>query len=397
MEEILASIRRIISDEVAAEPQMPRSENPRAEAARPAGSSADIAGATTGVAGRNAPARIVSGTSPDAAALGASTDNAEADVPPSGDPVRRAPSAARPAGAPRSSTAYSSYVPAGRPPAADPFGAHRRQASAAALSALAASPVERAPVAETQPILEAARTEPALPQSAAIAAVDDADLDASLSAALFDLSLVEQAVQAELATMTVDAAPHVTTADDERSGDERSSAELPRAGHAEPEVAVSDDHPADASAAAPLQVPSAPETDDMQVQARPVHAPSRAAGSEPAEERRAPETRVPEAVRPSEPRFLPAAARANTATETPAVVPVLPEAPSRLVSTATNAAVSTAFGTLARTVASNSRTVDDLVTEALRPMLKAWLDENLPTLVERLVRAEIERVARQGL
>jgi hypothetical protein len=58
--------------------------------------------------------------------------------------------------------------------------------------------------------------------------------------------------------------------------------------------------------------------------------------------------------------------------------------------------VSTAFGTLARTVASNSRTVDDLVTEALRPMLKAWLDENLPTLVERLVRAEIERVARQG-
>lgn len=104
-----------------------------------------------------------------------------------------------------------------------------------------------------------------------------------------------------------------------------------------------------------------------------------------------------EAARSPEPRFLPAAARANTATETPAVAPVLPEAPSRLVSTATNAAVSTAFGTLARTVASNSRTVDDLVTEALRPMLKAWLDENLPTLVERLVRAEIERVARQGL
>ncbi|MGA0564088.1 DUF2497 domain-containing protein [Ancylobacter sp. VNQ12] len=394
MEEILASIRRIISDEVAAEPQMPCSENPRAEAARPAAPGADIAVATTGPAGRNAPSHVAGDAPQDAAASGSSADTGEARVPTAGDPVRRMPSSARPAGAPRSSPVYSNYVPAGRPVAADPFGAHRRQASAAVLSALAASPVERAPVAEPQAVLEVARTEPAPPQPAT---VDDSDLDASLSAALFDLSLVEQAVQAELATMTVDAAPHVTTADDERSGDERSSAELPRAGHAEPEVAVSDDHPADASAAAPLQVPSAPETDDMQVQARPVHAPSRAAGSEPAEERRVPETRVPEAARPSEPRFLPAAARANTATDTPAVASVLPEAPSRLVSTATNAAVSTAFGTLARTVASNSRTVDDLVTEALRPMLKAWLDENLPTLVERLVRAEIERVARQGL
>jgi hypothetical protein len=32
--------------------------------------------------------------------------------------------------------------------------------------------------------------------------------------------------------------------------------------------------------------------------------------------------------------------------------------------------------------------------EMLRPMLKAWLDDNLPSLVERLVRAEIERVTR---
>jgi hypothetical protein len=30
----------------------------------------------------------------------------------------------------------------------------------------------------------------------------------------------------------------------------------------------------------------------------------------------------------------------------------------------------------------------------LRPMLKSWLDDNLPGLVERLVRTEIERVAR---
>jgi cell pole-organizing protein PopZ len=42
----------------------------------------------------------------------------------------------------------------------------------------------------------------------------------------------------------------------------------------------------------------------------------------------------------------------------------------------------------------NARTLEDLVKEMLKPMLKMWLDDNLPPLVERLVRAEIERVAR---
>jgi hypothetical protein len=32
----------------------------------------------------------------------------------------------------------------------------------------------------------------------------------------------------------------------------------------------------------------------------------------------------------------------------------------------------------------------------MRPMLREWLEENLPGLVERIVRAEIERVARGG-
>jgi uncharacterized protein len=40
------------------------------------------------------------------------------------------------------------------------------------------------------------------------------------------------------------------------------------------------------------------------------------------------------------------------------------------------------------------RTVEELVSELLRPMLKTWLDDNLPAIVERLVRAEIERVSR---
>ena len=45
---------------------------------------------------------------------------------------------------------------------------------------------------------------------------------------------------------------------------------------------------------------------------------------------------------------------------------------------------------------SNPRTVEDLVQDMLRPMLKTWLDVNLPPMVERLVRAEIERISRGG-
>ena len=71
--------------------------------------------------------------------------------------------------------------------------------------------------------------------------------------------------------------------------------------------------------------------------------------------------------------------------------------PSRLLSPSTDRVVSSAFNSLANTVLSNNaRTLDDLVHEMLRPLIKSWLDENLPTVVERLVRAEIERVARGG-
>ena len=42
------------------------------------------------------------------------------------------------------------------------------------------------------------------------------------------------------------------------------------------------------------------------------------------------------------------------------------------------------------------RSIDDLARELLHPMLKQWLDQNLPRIVEQLVREEIERVARRG-
>jgi cell pole-organizing protein PopZ len=70
-----------------------------------------------------------------------------------------------------------------------------------------------------------------------------------------------------------------------------------------------------------------------------------------------------------------------------------PERP--LMSPAATAAVDSAFNALAQTVlVHNARTLEDLVREMLRPMLKAWLDDNLPSMVERIVKAEIERVSR---
>ncbi len=41
------------------------------------------------------------------------------------------------------------------------------------------------------------------------------------------------------------------------------------------------------------------------------------------------------------------------------------------------------------------RTLEDMVLELMRPMLKAWLDENLPATVERLVQKELDRIARK--
>ena len=61
---------------------------------------------------------------------------------------------------------------------------------------------------------------------------------------------------------------------------------------------------------------------------------------------------------------------------------------------------SDAFATLAETImhqaSIGNRSIDDLTKELLHPMLKGWLDENLPRMVERLIREEIERVARGG-
>ena len=68
-----------------------------------------------------------------------------------------------------------------------------------------------------------------------------------------------------------------------------------------------------------------------------------------------------------------------------------------LLSPLTRSSVTSAFEALTVSMAvQNSSMVEDAVRDMLKPMLKDWLDNNLPTIVERLVRTEIERVARGG-
>lgn len=38
------------------------------------------------------------------------------------------------------------------------------------------------------------------------------------------------------------------------------------------------------------------------------------------------------------------------------------------------------------------KTVEDLVIESLKPMLKEWLDKNLPTIVQKIVEKEVKRI-----
>lgn len=90
----------------------------------------------------------------------------------------------------------------------------------------------------------------------------------------------------------------------------------------------------------------------------------------------------------------------------PAPAPELDE--DRLVSETTAAASMAALSQLSSLSAQRpqisdmplgdaSRTLLDVVREMLRPMLKDWLDTNLPPLVERLVQEEIRRVSRELL
>ncbi|HLK24965.1 MAG TPA: DUF2497 domain-containing protein [Caulobacteraceae bacterium] len=89
-----------------------------------------------------------------------------------------------------------------------------------------------------------------------------------------------------------------------------------------------------------------------------------------------------------------------------AVAPPAPESASfaaaptdeePLISQPTEEVTTSAFGQLHRSVGmpKGGRTLEDVVREMLNPLLKAWLDEHLPTIVQAKVEEEVERIARR--
>lgn len=124
-----------------------------------------------------------------------------------------------------------------------------------------------------------------------------------------------------------------------------------------------------------------------------------------------PESLTAEALAPElepEPEPIPepeleAAFEPESVSESVVATPPAPvEAIEKIVSEPALQAGAAAFGELARSVRperlpGGGTTVEELATELMRPMLREWLDENLSDMVERLVRREIERMARNGI
>ncbi|WP_428030371.1 DUF2497 domain-containing protein [Ancylobacter sp.] len=523
MEEILASIRRIISDEVASEPSSsPRADTP-ARSSRDGASRDPAPGAAPRAASPTPLRPAANAQSSGALAYAPAPFRERSEAPVDYAPRGRAPAAdpfvARPLSLSTSSPVYSGgsaaraleapaparpviETRAPEPRRAEPrlFPDSRPLPEPRPLPDLRALPEARArleprPAAEARPaaapftatpsMVRPLAARPALANSAATNAAMprpqapkpsaplDSDLDKPLAAALLDLAAVEQAVQAELANVTISVSPPVAEAPSREAAPAAVTPVAPPAPAAPTEAPATGPGVVDAvkveatlpvladtdpvrteepqAAAAPVEVspvaeagelprqtlaaqpaagaihPAAPiagqgaarashgfsaSTDEASL-AVPQTAAVRVRPDFPAADARMPEPRFAEPrvaetrsseARMGEPRPAEARLAETRLSESRLVVgsrlaagteSAEPER-ERLVSPPASSAVSAAFGSLHRTMSASPRTIDDLVTDALRPMLKAWLDENLPAMVERLVRAEIERVARQG-
>jgi cell pole-organizing protein PopZ len=155
---------------------------------------------------------------------------------------------------------------------------------------------------------------------------------------------------------------------------------------------------ADPSSAAPPGDPAAPEplllTEDMMVSE-----PDDAAPPAP-----------PPSVDTEPPVFVedmpPSSIQAEAPPPSPEPATVAPEAIAEgLLAPAVAAAAAASVSQLLRAVSTERSamvhrggpSIEDVVREELRPLLKDWLDQHLPAMVERLVRAEIERVVGRAL
>jgi cell pole-organizing protein PopZ len=195
--------------------------------------------------------------------------------------------------------------------------------------------------------------------SAAVAGVESQRSAANDAAGAQPVSLAEVAARARMAPET-DHAPIHDQGAEEYAADP--AAEVTDAAAEEMREALVSDEP--------LEAPVQPAAEE----AKPV--------SNEAEEAEHPEPKEAVAAAPE------TASDASAKTEEP-------QGGGQLVSLQTGEKVAAAFNELdAAIAAGQQRSFDEIAEEMLRPMLTQWLDDNLPTLVERLVREEIERVSR---
>jgi cell pole-organizing protein PopZ len=96
--------------------------------------------------------------------------------------------------------------------------------------------------------------------------------------------------------------------------------------------------------------------------------------------------------------YTPAAAEEEPEPEAFAEPDYTPQPGEGLVGDPAAAAAAAAFGALSSSILMprDGRTLEDVVRELLRPLLKQWLDSNLPGIVEAQVKAEVERISRGG-
>jgi cell pole-organizing protein PopZ len=135
--------------------------------------------------------------------------------------------------------------------------------------------------------------------------------------------------------------------------------------------------------AAPVSQPVAPQPEPVQRVMMPVFDPPLSAPH-----------RAEAPVRP-EPRIEPKTEPKLAAEPAPRSLPAKIEETANLLSAEAGAQVAKSFSELASVFnGMERRSLEDMAGDMLRPMLQEWLDDNLPTLVERLVREEIERVSR---
>lgn len=107
-----------------------------------------------------------------------------------------------------------------------------------------------------------------------------------------------------------------------------------------------------------------------------------------------------QAMRPTAPRPAERSLQARTERESPQAAQMPDPTLSRdmaeqLLEPATKAAVRSSIARLNNLgIGTHGVTLEDMTRELLRPMLKEWLDEHLPSVVERLVEKEISRISR---